>query len=207
MRQRRSSLAQQVEELLTAQAGLAEHRVEQGGRDVPARLMAQADLKDLTRGKRLFPRFVLLGSDQAKASALKDHPEFPVGGRWHLAFEKRSDSCVGRVGVNRLNVRGVGRAVWASAEAVELGHVLFGVVQRHLDQVVQRRFRGVSFGREVELGANGNVHAFAGLNGGELPSRRLQDNRHPMSPLSGLIIARAERTGKETLETENLTIR
>jgi len=56
-----------VEELLSGQAGLMEHGVEQGCRNVPSHLMAQADLKDLTGRKRLFPRFVLLGPDQAKA--------------------------------------------------------------------------------------------------------------------------------------------
>lgn len=198
MTQPRSRLPEQVKELVAGQPGLAEHCVKERGRDVAAHLMAQADLKDLSRGERLFPRFVLLGSDEAKTGALEDHPEVPVGGRRHLAFEKRSNSCLGWIGVNRLNVGGVGRAVGASAEAVELGHVLFGVVQSHLDEVVQRRFRGVPFGREVEFGANSYVRALAGLNDGcELSFFRFLDNRHPDSPLSHAMIPREQQEGDE----------
>lgn len=55
-----------------------------------------------------------------------------------LLYEQRSYSGRDGVCVNGLNVWSVGGAVGALAEPVELGHVLFGVVQSHLDQVFQR---------------------------------------------------------------------
>lgn len=58
-----------------------------------------------------------------------------------LLLKERSDSCGGGVGVNGLNIRSVGGAVWTLAEPLKLGHILFSIVQSHLDQVVQRRFR------------------------------------------------------------------
>lgn len=56
---------------------------------------------------------------------MNDPPEVPVGGRRHLAFEQRSDSCVGGVGAEGLNVRGVSATIRTPAEPVELGRVLF----------------------------------------------------------------------------------
>ena len=129
-------LTEQREELGLAQTGLPEHRMKQWRGDIAAHLMTKADLENLAGRKRFFPGLVLLGSDQSKAATLKDHPEFPVGGRRHLAFEQRSGSFGGGVGAKGLDIRSVGGAVRTSAEPVELGHVLFSVVQGPLDQVV-----------------------------------------------------------------------
>ena len=71
---------------------------------------------------------------------MTSYPEHLGGTCWLSAFEQCSDSGRGGVSLNGLNIWSVGRPVWTLAEPVEFGHILFGVVQGHLDEIIQRRF-------------------------------------------------------------------
>jgi len=158
--------------------------VKQGHGNIAAYLMAQADLKNLTGGQHLFPGLMFSRSNQLKADTLEDRPELPISGRRHLVFEKCSDTGRGRVGVDSQNVWSVSGAVRTLAEPVEVGHVLFGVVQSHFDEVVKRRIRRIALCREVEFGAERHVDSLRRFDDcGEFPLGRLQNNRHFVPPI------------------------
>jgi hypothetical protein len=91
----------------------------------------------------------------------------------------------------------VSGAVRTPAEPVAFGGVLLGVVQGHLDEVVQRCLWGVALRGEIKLRAEGNIRVVTGFNDrGEPRLSSLQDDRHPHPPANPSI-AHARRDGLE----------
>ncbi len=158
--------------------------MKQGRGNIAAHLMAQADLKNLVGGQHLFPGLVFSRSNQLNSGALEDQPELPLRGRWHSVFEECSNTRRGRVGVDSLNVWGVGGAVRTLAEPVEVGHVLFSVIQSHFDEVINRQIRRIALCRKVEFGAERHVDSLGRLDDcGEFSLGRLQNHRHATPPI------------------------
>jgi len=175
--------AEQGEEFGLCQAGLLEHLMEERGRNVACHLVAQPDEQDFSSGERLLPGFVLLAADESKAGTLNDHPELPVGGRCHPSVEECARSGWGRVGSERPDVRRVRYPVGALTEPVELGRVLLGVIERHLDEVGEGRVGRVTLGGQVELRAERDERPLGRLDDGrELDLRRLEHYCHVWPP-------------------------
>jgi hypothetical protein len=146
--------------------------------------MAQADLENLTSGKGLFPGFVFLASDEPEAASLQHHPEFLIGGGGHALFEESPRCLVGRVDSEGAHVWSMTGPVGAPAEALELGGVLLGVVERHVDQVAQGSVGRGTLGGKIQFRAQsyeGGVARFD--DGGEFGLGQLQYDWRILSPL------------------------
>ena len=177
--------AEQSEELGLGQLGLPEHLVEQPSRDVAGLLMAHPDQENLTGRQGLLSGLVFLAADELKADASQDHPEFAVGGRRHLGFEKSARSCGSGIEAKSPDIRGMDRAIRALAELIELRHVLLSIIEGHVDQSFKRGFGSIGFGREIEFWTQRDEDLVARLDDHRQPAvDRLQYNGHERPPLS-----------------------
>ena len=128
-------------------------------------LVAHSYLKDRSIWKDFLPRLMLLRSNQEKSGFVQDISEMSIG-VWHALGKKRPHFFSRPHFMDSLDKRGMSRTIGALAESMIFLHVLFCIVEGHIDEILKRGLRSIALCGQIKLWTGNDIFTLSRLNNG-----------------------------------------
>jgi hypothetical protein len=185
--------SQGSDKFIIREISLLEHPMKQRGGGIATMLMAYSYLEDGSVRKDFFPGLVLFRSNQQKPRFLRDFSEVRIG-KWHPSGKQGLHIFLRSHLMDGSNKRGVWRTIGAFAEPLVLFHVLFGIIDGHLNEVLKGGLRGVPLCGQIKFRADDDVSSPRGFNNRcQSCGAFFQDDGHNRSCIKGTMRSKGGR--------------